>query len=157
MPLLLEIMSNMCVEIVCFPCYNVIHFEINLNFIIKPFFYMTKKQRQKFKYLKNEQNFEAEIKSFFLINFEDLLVAKSYLRPGSAALSLSTNCLNLLKSRIQTSEQHQFCRFNASTANLVLLCSSIKLISFQWSLLTPLKVSENIWFSDVFRWTKRQH
>ena len=21
----------------------------------------------------------------------------------------------------------------------------------------PLKVSENIWFSDVFRWTKRQH
>ena len=136
----------MCVEIVCFPGCNVTHFEINLNFIIKPFFYTTKKQRQTFKYLKNEQNFEAEIKSFFLINFEDLLVAKSYLRPGSEALSLSTNCLNLLKSRIQTSEQHQFCRFNASTANFVLLCSWLKLISSQCSLLTPWKYQKTFGF-----------
>ena len=32
-------------------------FEINLNFLIKPFWYMTKKARQKLKYLENEKGF----------------------------------------------------------------------------------------------------
>ena len=32
-------------------------FEINLIFLIKPFCYMTKKSRQKFKYLENEKSF----------------------------------------------------------------------------------------------------
>ena len=31
--------------------------EINLLFLIKPVFYLTKKSRQKFKYLKNEKSF----------------------------------------------------------------------------------------------------
>ena len=38
---------------------------INLNFLIKPFCYMTKKSRQKFKYLENEKRFWGEIKSIF--------------------------------------------------------------------------------------------
>ena len=40
-------------------------FEINLIFLIKPFFYMTKKSIQKLKYLENEKIFEGEIKSIF--------------------------------------------------------------------------------------------
>ena len=36
---------------------GVINFEINLVFQIKPFFYMTKKSRQKFKYLENKTSF----------------------------------------------------------------------------------------------------
>ena len=40
-------------------------FEINLIFQIKPFFYMTKKSRQKFKYLEKEKSFQDEIKRIF--------------------------------------------------------------------------------------------
>ena len=36
---------------------DVINFEINLIFLIKPFFYMTKKSRQKLKYLENDKSF----------------------------------------------------------------------------------------------------
>ena len=43
LPLLFEILSNMCIAIVCFPGCNVINSEINLIFLIKPFSYMTKK------------------------------------------------------------------------------------------------------------------
>ena len=43
------------------------NFEINLIFLIKPFFYMTKKSRQKFKYLENGKSFQDEIKSIFII------------------------------------------------------------------------------------------
>ena len=54
--LLLE-MGNMYIIIVCAPCFDVIKFEINLIFLIKPFRYMTKKSRQKLKYLDNEKTF----------------------------------------------------------------------------------------------------
>ena len=40
-------------------------FEINLIFQIKPFFYVTKKSRQKFKYLEKEKSFQDEIKRIF--------------------------------------------------------------------------------------------
>ena len=40
-------------------------FEINLIFLIKPFWYMTEKSRQKFKYNENEKSFWGEIKSIF--------------------------------------------------------------------------------------------
>ena len=33
------------------------NFEINLNFLIKPFFYITKKSSQKYKYIENEKSF----------------------------------------------------------------------------------------------------
>ena len=65
-----------CIAIVCFPVCDAISFEINLIFLIKPFFYMTKKSRQKFKYLQNEKSFQGEIKS--------ILVAENCLRPDSA-------------------------------------------------------------------------
>ena len=38
-------------------------FEINLIFLIEPFFYMTKKSWQKLKYLENEKSFQGKIKS----------------------------------------------------------------------------------------------
>ena len=57
LPLLLEILGNMCITIVCLPGCDVINFEINLVFLIKAFCYMTKKSRQKFKYLENEKSF----------------------------------------------------------------------------------------------------
>ena len=48
LPLLLEILFTMCVAIVCFPGWDVINVEINLNFLIKPFFSMPKMSRQNF-------------------------------------------------------------------------------------------------------------
>ena len=61
LPLLREILGKMCIAIVCYPGCYVINFEINLIFLIKPFFYMTDKSRQTFKYLKNEKSFQGEI------------------------------------------------------------------------------------------------
>ena len=49
----------------CLLCCDVVNFEINLIFLIKPFSYMNKKSREKFKYLENEKSFEREIKSVF--------------------------------------------------------------------------------------------
>ena len=73
---------SMCIAIVCWPSCDVINFEINLIFLIKPFFNITENSRQKFKYLENEKNFEDEIKSIshhFLKDFQ-LLKTVSNLR-----------------------------------------------------------------------------
>ena len=51
--------------IICCPVCDVILFETNLDFLMKPFFYMNKMSQQKFKYLKNKKNFSHEIKSTF--------------------------------------------------------------------------------------------
>ena len=56
----------MYIAITCFPGCDVINFEINLIFPFQPFFYMTKKSRQKFKCLEKEKSFQGEIKSIFL-------------------------------------------------------------------------------------------
>ena len=64
-PLLPEIMDNMFVAIVCFSGDDVINFETNLIFLLKPFFCITKNLRQKFKHLENEKNFSGEIKITF--------------------------------------------------------------------------------------------
>ena len=53
----IEILENMYIVIVCLPGCDVIKFQINLTFLIKPFFYMTKRPRKKFKYLENEKSF----------------------------------------------------------------------------------------------------
>ena len=45
--LLLGILGNKCIGIVCFPDCEVINFEINRIFLIKPFFHMTKKSKTK--------------------------------------------------------------------------------------------------------------
>ena len=55
--LLFEISGNACIAIACFSGCDVINFEINLIFLIKSFFYMTKKSRQIFKYLEKEKSF----------------------------------------------------------------------------------------------------
>ena len=43
LPLLLEILGNMCIAIVCYPGCDVMDFEINLIFLIKPFFLQDQK------------------------------------------------------------------------------------------------------------------
>ena len=65
LPLLLQILGNICVAIVCFPAYDVTNFEINLIFLIKSLWYRNKKSRQKLKYIENEKSFWDEIKSIY--------------------------------------------------------------------------------------------
>ena len=59
--LLLEILGNICIVIVYCPVFDVVNFEINLSFLIKPFFdistFLTKKSGKTCKYLKNEKSF----------------------------------------------------------------------------------------------------
>ena len=63
--LILEMLGNMCMTIFCFPGCDVINFEINFVFLIKPFFYMPKNWRQKFKYFESEKSFKGEMKNIF--------------------------------------------------------------------------------------------
>ena len=55
LPLLCEILGNMCIAIVRFQDLDIINCEIILIFLVKPFLYMTKKPRQKYKYLENKK------------------------------------------------------------------------------------------------------
>ena len=55
----------MCIAIVCFTVCDVINVKVNLTFLIKPFFYMTKKSRQKLSYLGNKNRFQDKIKIIF--------------------------------------------------------------------------------------------
>ena len=59
-------------------------FEINFTFLIRPFFYMNKKSRQKFNVLRATRNFKVKWKWFYIFN--RLSVAKNCLRPESAPL-----------------------------------------------------------------------
>ena len=63
LPLFHEILSNMCIPIVCFPGCDVINIEIKLIFSLSSL-NMTKKSRQKFKYLENEKSFKVKSKAF---------------------------------------------------------------------------------------------
>ena len=65
LPLNLEILGNMYIVIVCFQSCDVINFEINPIFLIKPFSYLAKNSRQKCKYVENKKSFKDEIKSIF--------------------------------------------------------------------------------------------
>ena len=53
----------MCIANVYFPGWDVINLEINLISLIKPFFSLTGKSRQKFKYLENEKSFSSAKKT----------------------------------------------------------------------------------------------
>ena len=57
LPLLLKILGNMLIAIVFFPDCDVINFEINLIFLIEPFFYMDKKSRQNLNILRTKRDF----------------------------------------------------------------------------------------------------
>ena len=47
LPSVFGILGNVCIAIVCFPSSDAVNFEINLIFLIKPFFYKTKKTKTK--------------------------------------------------------------------------------------------------------------
>ena len=55
--LLLAILGRMCIVVIFCPACGAIKFEINLKLLIKSFFYITKRSKQKCKYLKNEISF----------------------------------------------------------------------------------------------------
>ena len=54
-----QILSNMCISVVCCAACDIITFKTNLSFLIKPFSFMIKsvKKNQKFKCFKNEISF----------------------------------------------------------------------------------------------------
>ena len=82
----LEILNNMRIAIVCFSGCDVINFEVNLIFLIKSFFCMTKMSRQKFKYIENEKKLLRWNKKYFLSFLNGFQLPKSFLRPESASL-----------------------------------------------------------------------
>ena len=55
--LLFEILSSIFIANIYFLDLDVIKFEFNLLFVIKPFFYMTKNLQRKFEYLEEEKSF----------------------------------------------------------------------------------------------------
>ena len=55
----------MCIAFACEPGCDVMNFEVNLIFLIKPFFVHDQKVMTKLKYLENEKTFQDEIKSIF--------------------------------------------------------------------------------------------
>ena len=57
LPLLLEILGNMCIAIICFPIYDVMNFEINLSFLIKSIFHTTVKVSTKNRISQEEKEF----------------------------------------------------------------------------------------------------
>ena len=70
--LLLEILGDMCIAILCCLVCDAINFEINHSFLIKPFFYITKKPRHKNKISQerkqlltwNKKHFSSPLKGF---------------------------------------------------------------------------------------------
>ena len=61
-----------CLLTVC----DVISFDIILIFLFKPFCYITKKSRQKFKDLENKKSFLGEIKKHFFYYFERAFICQ---------------------------------------------------------------------------------
>ena len=61
LPLLCEILGNMCITIVFKPGCDIINFEVNLIFLIKPFFLHDRKV------LRTERPFKMKQKAFFII------------------------------------------------------------------------------------------
>ena len=61
----LEIFGNIGIVIICFLVCDIISFEINLTFLIKPFSYMTKKVRTKIESFSEQKgNLRLNIKHF---------------------------------------------------------------------------------------------
>ena len=73
MPLLLEILGNMCIAIVCYPGCDVMDFEINLIFLIELFFLHDQKVMTKnLNIMRKKRAFKVKQKSFslFLKDFQ---------------------------------------------------------------------------------------
>ena len=60
MPLRLEILGNKCIAILYFPSCDIIHFEINLIFLMKSFFYMTKSQDKNLNIVRMQIDFKMK-------------------------------------------------------------------------------------------------
>ena len=103
LPLLLEILGNKCIVIVCSPGCDVVHFEINFIFLIKPFFYMTKNQNKSWE----QKEVLKRNKKAFLIIFKGLSVAKNRLRTESLPFT-NTEDFWFRKTFSQKSEIKQF-------------------------------------------------
>ena len=71
---------TICVLQFCFPACHIINLEINLIFLIRSFFCMTKTWCLKIKYLEDKRAFKVKDKTFF-ITFKGLSFAKNCLRP----------------------------------------------------------------------------
>ena len=107
--LLLEILNNICIAIS-------VLLWIKLTFIIKPFFYMTKKPRQKLNILRTKRAFK--MKQFFII-FKELPATKNCLRSESAPLKIIKhsqiktlrNIRTFRKSRIYTCHRQYIYHF----------------------------------------------
>ena len=65
LPLILEILVNMCIAIVCFPGCDVINIKINLIFLIKLFFTWPKSQDKNLNIFRMKRAFKMKWKVFF--------------------------------------------------------------------------------------------
>ena len=54
LPLLLEILKNLCIAVIYCPVSDIMNFEVNHSFLIKPFLHVINNSEQK--YLKNEKS-----------------------------------------------------------------------------------------------------
>ena len=91
-PLRLEILGSMCIAIICCTLCDIKNFEINLSFLFKLFFYITKTSGQKCNYLKNKKSYYHEIKSIFR-HFERAFIEsnkKNIFRRGGSDFKLPT-------------------------------------------------------------------
>ena len=81
-PLLLEILSNMCIVIICCPVCDVINFEIKHSFLIKTFYIHNQKVRTKLEISQELKelltwnltwkHFSSFLKGFHWSNFEQI-------------------------------------------------------------------------------------
>ena len=85
-PLFLEILSNICIVIICCSFPDVINFEINHGFLIKPSFYITKTQDKNVNISRTKKTFNMKWKLVFIIS-EVLSIVRNCLRPESGPLN----------------------------------------------------------------------
>ena len=112
--MLLEILGNIFITIVCFPGCDVINFGISFIFLIMPFFYMTKKSRQKFKYRENKKSFQDAIKS----------ILKGF--------SISKNCLKLENPPLKQKHLIQGSLFSRAHHLHPVICATVKVAFPSW-------------------------
>ena len=72
----------MYIVFTCCAACDVINFEINLDFLSKPFSYTIKMPGQKLEYLKNESAFNMKKKTFFVCKELSLKQIKTFFLAG---------------------------------------------------------------------------
>ena len=83
--LLVEILMNICIATVCEPGCDVIIFEVDFIFLIKPIFYIPKSLEKNLNILRTKRAFKVKQKAFFTI-FKGPSVAKNFFRHESGPL-----------------------------------------------------------------------